>query len=130
IGAESVIGRGTAVDNDVTIGARVKVQSNCYVTAGSSIEDDAFLGPGVVLTNDRTMGRHEAGESPDGPTLRRACRIGGGAVILPGVEIGEEAVVGAGAVVVDDVPDRKVFAGVPARELRDVGEDELLERWR
>jgi acetyltransferase-like isoleucine patch superfamily enzyme len=76
------------------------------------------------------MGRHEAGEPPDGPTLRRACRIGGGAVVLPGVEIGEEAVVGAGAVVVDDVPDRKVFAGVPARELRDVGEDELLERWR
>jgi acetyltransferase-like isoleucine patch superfamily enzyme len=51
-------------------------------------------------------------------------------VILPGVEVGEEAVVGAGAVVVDDVPARKVVVGVPARELRDVSDDELLERWR
>jgi UDP-2-acetamido-3-amino-2,3-dideoxy-glucuronate N-acetyltransferase len=108
----------------------VKVQSNCYVTAGTAIEDDAFLGPGVILTNDPTMGRHEAGEAPDGPTLRRACRVGGGVVVLPGVEIGEEAMVGAGAVVVDNVPTRKVVVGVPARELRDVAEDELLERWR
>jgi acetyltransferase-like isoleucine patch superfamily enzyme len=130
IGAESVVGRGSAVDNDVSIGSRVKIQSNCYVTAGTVIEDDVFLGPGVVLTNDDAMGRHEAGEAPDGPTLRRACRIGGGAVILPGVEVGEEAVVGAGAVVVTDVPARKVVVGVPARELRDVSDDELLERWR
>jgi UDP-2-acetamido-3-amino-2,3-dideoxy-glucuronate N-acetyltransferase len=84
----------------------------------------------VILTNDDTMGRHEAGVPPDGPTLRSACRIGGGAVILPGVEIGEEAVVGAGAVVLENVPARKVVVGVPARELRDVGDDELLERWR
>jgi acetyltransferase-like isoleucine patch superfamily enzyme len=114
----------------VTIGNRVKIQSNCYVTAGTVVEDDVFLGPGVVLTNDDTMGRHEAGEAPDAPTLRRACRIGGGAVILPGVEIGEEAAVGAGAVVLDDVPGRRLVVGVPARELRDVRDDELLERWR
>ncbi len=108
----------------------MKIQSNCYVTAGTVIEDDVFLGPGVVLTNDAAMGRHESGEAPDGPTLRRACRVGGGAVILPGVEVGEEAVIGAGAVVVDDVPARKVVVGVPAHELRDVRDDELLERWR
>ena len=84
IGAESVIGRGSAVDNDVTVGERVKVQSNCYVTAGTVVEDDVFIGPGVVLTNDNTMGRHPRGDAPTRPILRRACRIGGGAVVCPG----------------------------------------------
>ena len=62
--------------------------------------------------------------------LRRACRIGGGAVICPGVEVGEEAFVGAGAVVTEDVPTRTVVVGVPARQIRDVGDEDLLERWR
>jgi acetyltransferase-like isoleucine patch superfamily enzyme len=121
-----VIGRGSAIDNDVTIGARVKVQSNCYVTAGTVVEDDVFIGPGVTLTNDNTMGRHPRGEAPAAPTLRRASRIGGGAVVCPGVEIGEEAFVGAGAVVTKDVPPRVIVVGNPARVLRDVPEEELL----
>jgi UDP-2-acetamido-3-amino-2,3-dideoxy-glucuronate N-acetyltransferase len=129
IGAESVVGRGSAVDNDVTIGARVKVQSNCYVTAGSVVEDDVFIGPGATLTNDNTMARHPKGEPPDAPTLRRACRVGGGAVICPGVEIGEEAFVGAGAVVTLDVPPRAVVVGAPARKIREVGDEDLLEEW-
>jgi acetyltransferase-like isoleucine patch superfamily enzyme len=62
--------------------------------------------------------------------LRRACRVGGGAVLVPGVEIGEEAFVGAGAVVTRDVPSRSLVVGSPARELRRVGDEELLERWR
>ena len=130
VGAESVIGRGSAVDNDVVIGARVKVQSNCYVTAGSVVEDDVFVGPGVTLTNDNTMARHPRGEEPDAPTLRRACRIGGGAVICPGVEVGEEAFVAAGAVVTADVPPRAVVVGVPAQKIREVTDEDLLERWR
>ena len=92
-----MIGRGTAVDNDVSIGARVKIQTNCYITAGTVIEDEVFIGPGATLMNDDTMGRHPRAEGPDAPTLRRGCRVGGGSVICPGVEIGEEAFVGAGA---------------------------------
>ena len=75
------------------------------------------------------MGRHPKGEPPDAPTLRRACRVGGGAVICPGVEVGEEAFVGAGAVVTEDVPARAVVVGVPARTIRKVGDEDLLDRW-
>ena len=130
IGAGSLIGRGSVVDNDVDIGAGVRVQSNVYVTAFAVVEDDVFIGPGVVMTNDHTMARHPPGVRLRGPILRRACRVGGGAVLAPGVEIGEEAFVAAGAVVVRDVPARAVVMGVPARLTREVGDEDLLERWR
>ena len=99
VGEGTVVGRGSAVDNDVTIGARVRIQTDCYITAFSTIEDDVFVGPGVTLTNDDTMGRHGPDHALRGATLRRACRVGGGAVLCPGVEVGEEAFVAAGAVV-------------------------------
>ncbi len=130
IGAESVIGRGSAVDNDVRIGARVRIQTGCYLTAFSVVEDDVFVAPGVTLTNDDTMGRHGPGHELRGATLRRACRVGGGAVLVPGVEVGEEAFVAAGAVVVANVPPRAVVMGVPARVVREVPERDLLERFR
>jgi acetyltransferase-like isoleucine patch superfamily enzyme len=130
IGPQSVIGRGSAIDNDVMIGARVKIQTNVYVTAFSVIEDDVFVGPGASTTNDDTMSRHEKGLALRGATLRRACRVGGSAVIVPGVEVGEEAFVAAGAVVTKDVPPRAFMVGVPARQVREVRDDELLERWR
>lgn len=129
IGDRSVVGRGSAVDNDVVVGARVRIQTGCYVTAHSTIEDDVFVAPGVTLTNDDTMGRHGPGHELRGATLRRACRVGGGAVLVPGVEIGEEAFVAAGAVVVSDVPARAVVMGVPARIVREVPDEDLLERW-
>lgn len=130
IGAESVVGSGSAVDNDVTVGARVKIQTGCYLTAHSTVEDDVFVAPGVVTTNDPTAGRHGPDMPLAGCVLRRACRVGGRAVLLPGVEIGEEAFVGAGSVVTRDVPARAVVIGAPARRIRDVEERELLERWR
>jgi acetyltransferase-like isoleucine patch superfamily enzyme len=130
VGEGSVIGRGSVVDNDVTVGARVKIQTSVYLTAFSTIEDDVFVGPGATTTNDDTMARHGAETPLRGVTLRRACRVGGGTVLTPGVEIGEEAFVAAGAVVTRDVPSRAVVMGVPARLVREVGEEDLLERWR
>ncbi|MBA3808789.1 MAG: N-acetyltransferase [Solirubrobacterales bacterium] len=130
IGAGSVIGRGSVVDNDVSIGARVRVQTGVYLTAFTVIEDDVFVGPGVTTTNDDTMSRHSGEDPLRGATLRRACRVGGGVVLTPGVEIGVEAFIAAGAVVTRDVPARAVAIGVPARVVREVGEEDLLERWR
>jgi acetyltransferase-like isoleucine patch superfamily enzyme len=130
IGSSTVIGRAAGIDNDVRIGDRVKVQSQVYVTAFSVVEDDVFIGPGASTTNDDTMSRHDKEYALRGATIRRAARIGGSAVLVPGVEIGEEAFVAAGAIVTKDVPPRGFMVGAPARQVREVGDDELLERWR
>jgi acetyltransferase-like isoleucine patch superfamily enzyme len=127
LGDEVVVGRGSLVENDTTIGARTRIQANAYVTAYSTLEEDVFVAPCVVTTNDNFMGRTEARlELMRGPTIRRGARIGGGAVLLPGIEVGEEAFVGAGAVVVHDVAPRTVVVGNPARVLRAVPDEELL----
>jgi acetyltransferase-like isoleucine patch superfamily enzyme len=123
-----VIGRGSLVENDTTIGELTKIQADAYITAYSTLEDNVFVAPCVVTTNDNFMGRTEKRHGlVKGPTIRHGARIGGGAILCPGVEIGEEAYVGAGAVVVRDVPPRAVVVGNPARVLRDVPPDELLE---
>jgi acetyltransferase-like isoleucine patch superfamily enzyme len=130
LGAGAKIGPRAAIDNDVTIGARVRIQTDVYITAGTVIEDDVFVGPGVTTTNDSTMARHAPGVPMEGALLRRACRVGGGVVLCPGVEIGEEAFIAAGAVVARDIPARGVAMGVPARVVREVPDEDLLERWR
>ena len=130
VGDGSVVGSGSAVDNDVTIGARVKVQTGCYLTAFSVVEDDVFVAPCVTTTNDNDMGRHEHGVMLRGATLRRGCRVGAGAILLPGIEVGEEAFVAAGALVTRDVDPRTLVMGVPARVARQVEDAELLEQWR
>jgi acetyltransferase-like isoleucine patch superfamily enzyme len=130
IGAGSTIGSFSSVDPGVVVGERVSVQTRCYLTGGTVIEDDAFVGPGVTMTNDNTMDRHGPDKEFEGPLLRRACRIGGGVVLCPGVEIGEEAFVAAGALVTKDVPPRAVVMGTPARQVREVPDADLLERWR
>jgi len=128
VGDDVVIGRGSLVENDTTIGAMTKIQAQAYITAYSTLEEHVFVAPCVVTTNDNFMGRTERRhELVKGPTIRRGARIGGGAILLPGVEIGEEAFVGAGAVVTKDVEARRIVVGNPARVMRTVHEDELLE---
>jgi acetyltransferase-like isoleucine patch superfamily enzyme len=127
IGDDVVLGRGSLVENDTTIGTLVKIQADAYITAHSIVENEVFIAPCVVTTNDNWMGRTEKRlGNVRGPTIRRGARIGGGAVLCPGIEIGEDAFVGAGAVVTKDVPARMVVVGNPARVLRAVPPDELL----
>jgi UDP-2-acetamido-3-amino-2,3-dideoxy-glucuronate N-acetyltransferase len=127
VGDDVVIGRGSLIENDSTVGARTKIQAMAYVTAYSTLEEDVFIAPCVQTSNDNFMGRTERRhELRKGPTIRRGARVGVGAVLCPAVEIGEEAFVGAGAVVVRDVAPRVVVVGNPARVLREVSPDELL----
>ncbi len=123
-----ILGRGSLIENDTTVGAGTRIQAEAYITAYSTLEEDVFIAPCVVTTNDNFMGRTEKRKAAmRGPTIRRGARVGGGAILCPGIEVGEEAFVGAGAVVTKDVPPRKVVVGSPAAVLRDVHADELRE---
>jgi acetyltransferase-like isoleucine patch superfamily enzyme len=127
VGDDVVLGRGSLIENDTTVGAMTRIQAEAYITAYSTLEEHVFIAPCVVTTNDNFMGRTERRHAETrGPTIRHGARVGGGAVLCPGVEIGEEAFVGAGSVVTKDVPPRTIVVGNPARILREVPEDELL----
>ncbi|HOX87242.1 MAG TPA: acyltransferase [bacterium] len=128
IGAYTIVGRNATVENLTTIGRKCKLETNCYITAYSTIEDFCFIAPGVHTTNDNYMGRtQERFKHFKGVTVRRGGRIGGHSVILPGKEIGADAMVAAGSVVTRDVPPRTVVVGSPAHPLRAVPDEQLLE---
>jgi UDP-2-acetamido-3-amino-2,3-dideoxy-glucuronate N-acetyltransferase len=128
VGDDVVLGRGSLIENDTSVGAETTIQAGAYLTAYSTVEERVFVAPCVVTTNDNWMGRTEQRHgNVKGPTIRRGARVGGGAVLCPGIEIGEEAFVGAGAVVTKDVPPKVVVIGSPARVLRPVPDDELLD---
>ena len=127
LGSNCILGRGSLIENDTTVGNGTRIQAEAYITAYSTLEEDVFIAPRVITTNDNFMGRTEKRHAlRKGPTIRRGARVGAGAVICPAVEIGVEAFVGAGAVVVKDVPPQAVVVGNPARVLRDVPAEELL----
>jgi acetyltransferase-like isoleucine patch superfamily enzyme len=106
------------------IGNRVRIHSGCFLEM-VTVEEDVFIGPNVVFTDDpHPMGCPRYTECRGGATVRRLARIGANSTILPGVVVGENALVGAGSVVVDDVPDGVVVVGNPARVIRRV--DELV----
>jgi len=130
VGSGTVIGRGSALGTDTRVGDRVRVQTNAWLTSWTVVEDDVFVGPGVVTMNDATMARQARSTPLRGPALRRACRVGGGVLLAPGVEVGEEAFVAAGAVVTRDVAPRTRVQGVPARVRAEVADGELLAQWR
>jgi acetyltransferase-like isoleucine patch superfamily enzyme len=128
IGDYVIVGRGVTVENETTIGDYVKIQTGAYVTAYTTVEDHVFLAPGVYTTNDNYMGRTaERFKFRRGPIIRRGARVGANTTLLPGVEIGREAFVAAGAVVTRDVPPATLVMGVPARPIRLVPEREWAD---
>lgn len=128
IGEAVIVGRGVTVENETTIGPNTKIQSQAYITAWTTIEDHVFIAPCVVTTNDNYMGRTQARfKYRQGPHIKRGARVGANAILLPGVTVGREAFVAAGALVTRDVPDAVLVMGTPARVVRQVPEDEFVD---
>ncbi len=120
IGDDAMIGTFVEIQRDVVVGARCRVQSHTFICSGVTLEDDVFVGHGVMFINDRhpTVAATLAGSwKMERCTVRRGASIGSGALIFGGVTIGENAIIGAGAVVTRDVPAGATVAGVPARAL-------------
>jgi len=118
IGDDVSVGTQAALEFGNRLGSRIRVHTGCFLEL-VTIEDDVFLGPHVVFTDDPHPMCPAYLDCVRGATVRRRARIGGNATILPGVQIGEDALVGAGSVVRKDVAARSVVAGNPAKELRD-----------
>jgi UDP-2-acetamido-3-amino-2,3-dideoxy-glucuronate N-acetyltransferase len=128
IGDFTIIGRGVAVENFCKIGRYCKLETNVYITAYSELEDRVFIAPCVATSNDNYVGRSaERFKHFKGVTVKKGGRIGANATILPGRTIGADGLVAAGAVLTGDCPDKKIVVGIPARPLRDVPKEQLLE---
>lgn len=121
IGNNCIVSRNVSVNYNTVIGDRTKIMDNSHITGDAVIEDDVFISVLVSTSNDNTMGREAYNEDHvKGPHIKRKSTIGAGANILPNVVVGENSIVGAGALVTKDVPDNKVVMGIPARVVRDV----------
>jgi acetyltransferase-like isoleucine patch superfamily enzyme len=114
IGDKVLIGTNTVIEGNVVIGNRVSIQSNVYIPTNSVIEDFVFIGPNAVLTNDKYPLRTKRSKLK-GPVLRKGASIGANSTILPGIEIGEGAMVAAGTIVTKNVPPWKLAIGAPAK---------------
>jgi acetyltransferase-like isoleucine patch superfamily enzyme len=129
LGAHAMIGTCAVLHPDAEVGPRTRVQAYTAVGPWARIEEDVMVGVRVNFIGDATMGRRSGAVAREhGIVLRRACRIGSGSTLFPGIEVGEDALVGAGSLVRSDVPARMVVVGAPARAVRAVREDELLDR--
>ena len=123
-----IVGRGVTIENRCRVGEYTKIETEVYVTAYTTIEERCFIAPMVCMSNDNYLGRtEERFQHMKGPHIKRGARIGSNAVLLPGVIIGEEAVVGAGSVVTKDIPPYETWVGIPARFLRKTKPEQLLQ---
>ncbi len=118
VGDHSLVGTGVVIEDKCAVGARVSLQSGVYIPTNTTIEDDVFIGPNASLTNDKYMGRGEI--ELVGAHIHAFARIGSNATILPGIVIGKDALVAAGAVVTRDVDPFSIVMGVPARKVGEV----------
>jgi acetyltransferase-like isoleucine patch superfamily enzyme len=122
IGDNVSVGTLSVIEHHVVIGDNVRIHTQAFIPEFSVLEEGCWIGPNVVLTNAKYPRSPEVKDRLAGPVIRRGAKIGANATILPGVVIGEDSLVGAGAVVVRDVPPGTVVAGNPARILRDIRE--------
>lgn len=115
VGESSIIGRNVMIEPKTMIGRRVTIQTSSYITSDMMIEDEVFIGPCCSTSNDKYMG---FGNYPhQGPIIKRRARIGNNATLLPGIMIGEQAIIGAGAVITSDVPTGLTYVGNPGRPI-------------
>ena len=126
IGSFCVIAQGVTINYSTRIGNHVKIMDNTHITGNMTIEDRVFISTLVSTTNDNLMGRRKESYEPKGPLIRKFATIGQGSCILPGVEIGENAIVGSNAVVTRAVAPKTVVMGTPARFARDVRPEEII----
>ncbi len=122
IGDDVSIGTQSVIEHHVKIGNRVRIHSSVFIPEFSILEDDTWVGPKAVFTNATYPLSPEAKSNLKGPHLMAGAKIGANATLLPGVVVGRNALVGAGSVVVNDVPDGKVVVGNPARIIKDMKE--------
>lgn len=128
IGDYTIVGRGVTVENYCKIGRYCKLESECYITAYSELGNRVFVAPGVATSNDNFIGRSEERfKHFKGITVKDGGRIGVGAVVLPGMTVGEDSLVAAGSVLTKDAPDGKIVLGSPAKPFRDVPDEQLLK---
>jgi acetyltransferase-like isoleucine patch superfamily enzyme len=122
IGNDVSIGTLSVIEHHVEIGDGVRIHTQAFIPEFSVLEDGCWIGPNVVLTNAKYPLSPGAKDQLAGPVIRRGAKIGANVTILPGVVVGEHALVGAGAVVVRDVPAGAVVVGNPARVVRNISD--------